>query len=79
MRSQLEAERESAIAQLLSDKEELATKLNTEKEELMNEIAEIQRDRDEQLFVAETQRQEVVRLQVSFLPIIMMFQRHSLC
>jgi len=56
---QWETDRSTLIIQHESEKDELANQLATEKERFLNEIAGLQRERDEQLFMAEADKQEV--------------------
>jgi len=58
-RQQLDEERNAIAAQLRAEKEDVSSKLTAEIDELRAEIAAVLRDRDDQLLVAETDRQQV--------------------
>ena len=52
------------IQQLAAEREEIRNQLNKRIDELYDEVAQVQRDRDERLIIAETDKQQVTLLQV---------------
>jgi len=58
-RQQWEAERAALILQFNNDKDEQLAQFMAEKERLLAEVAALQRERDEQLYLAEAEKQEV--------------------
>jgi hypothetical protein len=57
----LENQRETIIHQFNLEKDEMLRRFEHEREELENEIGALQRERDDQLIMAENDKQQVKR------------------
>jgi hypothetical protein len=60
-RIELENQRETIIHQFNLEKDEMLRRFEHEREELENEIGALQRERDDQLIMAENDKQQVKR------------------